>query len=406
MNKHLKNIFIITSIIAFGALLRFYLAANAYPTLVFDTKTYADYAQEFLRGSTPIDPRNKNMGYPLFLAILFWMRGGVDIEFAKVVQIFLDLFAGLFVFIAAGKIFAPKFARIALFLYMLNPFTSSYVGLLLPEALSCFLVGVLLFVTTSTGFRRKTFLWFLFGFLLGLLLFARFSLLTFAVGSIGILSILSFKREVFWKFIVIAFAGFLLASSYSLIINYKTYGKASFSPTYTTIGGQMYLTMFIADRYPEAEFWGVNPEETRVYEEYRKTPLSELSNWNKRYISLFFSKLTREPLTFLSHYVKNIFWLWDKDHLFTYQDPWYPKDRYILRVVNLILLGLSVLGLFSYVRKDVKTLSEPFVIVTLVLAVVMSVQFPLVSNENRHTIAFYPLLYFWAAYGIGKLQFL
>ena len=397
----MKKILIVVFVIMLGVLLRIFLATHAYPTLIWDARTYVDFAQEFLRGGTPIDPRTKNMGYPLFLAFLFWLRGTVDITYVKFVQILLDILAGIFVFVAAQKVFSGKTAFIALFFYLLNPFTSSYVGLVLPEALSCFLIGLLLVVTTSSGFKSNIFAWISAGLTLGLLLFARFSLFIFSISTIGLISCLCFKRGIAWKFFLVAFAGFLLASSYSLIINYKTYGKVSFTPPYTTLGGQIYLTMFYASRYPEVVFWGVSPEEARVYEEYRLTPLWELSNWNKRYLNLFFTKLTNEPYTFVSHFFKNLFWLWDKDHLFTYRDPWYPADRYPLRVVNLIFLGLSMLGIVSYLKRGLKTLREPFVIVTFLLAAVMSLQFPLVSNENRHTILFYPLLFFWAAYGVG-----
>ena len=182
-------------LVALGIILRIFLAHHAYPTLVFDAKTYTEYAGEFLRGAAPIDPRNKNMGYPLFLAFVFWIRGGADIPFVTLVQIFLDACAGIFVFLAARKVFSQKSAFVALFLYMINPFTSSYVGLVLPEAYSAFLVGLLLVVITNAHFRNNMFLWFSTGLLLGLLLFARYSLLTFSVLSIGCIALCCFKKE-------------------------------------------------------------------------------------------------------------------------------------------------------------------------------------------------------------------
>lgn len=400
----MKKALIVVLIITGGVIVRIFLAAHAYPSLIWDARTYVDYAQEFLRGNLPIEPRTKNMGYPLFLALMFWIRNGADLTFVKIIQILLDLLAGILVAAAARKIFSTKIALIALILYMLNPFTSSYVGLMLPEAYSCFLIGILLAITTSPKFNKNVYIWFLTGLILGLLLFARYSLLLFAAGSIGVLSLFCLKRSVAWKFLLISLAGFLLASSYSLVINYKTYGRISFTPPYTTLGGQIYLTMFYANRYPEVVFWGVSSEEARVYEEYRLTPLSELSNWNKHYLNLFITKLINEPLTFIVHYIRNLFWLWDKDHLFTYRDPWYPDDRYPLRVLNLIFLGLSILGIAEYLRRDRnRALHKPFVVLTLILGLVMSLQFPLVSNENRHTIPFYPLLFFWAAYGMEIL---
>lgn len=400
-----KRITIIIFVIFVGVLFRFFLASHAYPLIVFDAKTYVDFAGEFLRGSFPIDARAKNLGYPLFLAALFWLRGGVDVEFVKFVQVFLDIAAGIFIWIAAQKKFSQRQADLALFLYMINPFTSSYVGLLLPEALSCFLIAALLAISVTKNFSKNIFSWFLVGFLLGLLLFVRFSMLVFAFGSIGLTGLLYFKKRLRWEYLIVALFGFIIASSYTLIMNYKTFGTISFTPVHSTNAGQVYLSTFVAGRIAEVENSGIRTEAevSRIYSEYANTPVSQIPQWNKRYSELFFSRLKSEPFTFLSHYISNMFWLWDKDHLFTYLDPWFPKDRYILRIVNLTLLGLGILGIGRYLKRGLTRLSEPFMIITLVLAVVMTFEFPLVSGESRHTIPFYPLLFFWAAYGMGTI---
>lgn len=394
--KSTKRILMVVLIIVFGFLLRLFFASHAYPLLVFDAKGYIDYAQEFLKGSFPLDPRNKNMGYPLFIAIVFWLRGAPDIEFVKLTQIFLDLGAGVCVWIAAKRIFSQKTADLALSMYMINPFTSSYTGIILPEALSSFLVGALFMLTM--GGR-----WFFVGLTLGLMLFVKSSLVFFTIGSIGMISFLCFKKGEVWKILMVTLAGFLVASSYTLTINYKTLGKIALAPPYSTIFGQTYVMSFYADRYPEVEFWGAAPELSRVMAEYERTPNAQIPEWNKRYFTLFVTKTMHEPLNFLSHYLKNIFWLWDKDHVSVYKDPWYPSDRYILRVVNLIVLVLFIVGITRYVGRGGNFLREPIVIVTLALAATMTLQFPFVSNESRHTIPFYPILFFWAAYGIEKL---
>lgn len=401
-HKYSTRILILASIVIFGALLRFYLASHAYPFLVFDSKAYVDYAQEFLGGSFPLDPRNKNMGYPFFIAIIFWLRGASDIEFVKIIQIVLDLGAGICVWIAAKRILSQKTADIALLLYLINPFTSSYTGIILPEVISSFLVGMALVLSVKIGLKGNIFFWFFIGFALGLILFVKSSLLFFALGAIVLIGFLCFQKEMRWKFLIISFAGFLIASSYTLIINYRTLGKIAVAPPYSTMFGQTYVMSFYAGRYPEVEFWGVAPELIRIMAEYEQTPNVQIPEWNRRYLNLFMTKAVREPVNFLSHYLHNMFWLWDKDHLSVYEDPWYPEDRYPLRIINWILLGLGICGLVRYLKKGRKTLQEPFVLLTVALAAIMSLQFPLVSNESRHTIPFYPLLIFWAAYGMGR----
>lgn len=402
MNKDLKKILLVAVIILSGALLRIYLASHAYPAVVFDVKAYIDYAQEFLRGSFPLDPRNKNMGYPLFLAVLFWFRGGSDIAFVKLVQVALDLATGIMIWKSAQTVFSSKASIAVLLLYMVNPYTSSYSGILLPEAVSCFLVGLLLLIVTRAGFQRSIVLWLFFGLLLGLNLFVKSSLVFFSLGTMTLIGFLCIQKDLIGKFFIITFAGFLIASSYTLIINYRSLGKIAIAPPYSTMFGQTYVMSFFAGRYPEVEFWGVAPELTRIMAEYAETPNAQIPEWNKRYLNLFVTKAIREPINFLSHYLQNMFWLWDKDHLSVYEDPWYPADRYPLRVINLIVLGLGIVGFVRYLKKGWKSWREPFILLTLVLAAIMTLQFPLVSNESRHTIPFYPLLFFWAGYGIGK----
>ncbi len=201
----MNRVFYISVIIIVGLLFRIYLSALAYPTLVFDTKAYVEFAQEFLRGNTPIDCCTKSMGYPLFLAGIFWLRGGVDVATVKLIQVFLDVATGLLIWIVAKKVFSQKVGDMALLFYLLNPFTSSFVGLLLPEALSAFLVALTLGIVTSENFKTRPIYWFLFGMTLGLLLFVRLSSLYFALGLIIALTIFFFTKNSRIKFLLLAF---------------------------------------------------------------------------------------------------------------------------------------------------------------------------------------------------------
>ncbi len=388
-------------VILLGIVFRLYLSTLAYPTLVFDTQTYVEFAQEFLRGHTPIDCCTKSMGYPLFLAEIFWLRGAVDIQTVKFIQVLLDVATGLLVWIAAKKVFSQKIGDIALFFYLVNPFTSSFVGLLLPEALSTFLVALILVIVTTESFKSRPISWLLFGMTIGVLLFVRLSFLYVALGLFVALVVFSFTKTLRFKFFAVAMLGFLLISSYSIIGNYRMYKKISIIPPYTMAGGQLYLTFFM-ERYPEVEFWGIDQEVTRVFNEYQITPIDQKDQFNKHYMALFFEKLQREPFVFVWHYLKNMFWIWDKDHLFVYTDPWYPADRYTLRVANLMLLAIGGMGVLRYMKKDYHWLGKPFVLFTLFLAGVMTFMFPLVSSESRHTLLFYPTLLFWAAYALGR----
>lgn len=343
------------------------------------------------------------MGYPLFLALTSILPTRLNVQYIRFVQVIIDVLVGILLWKSSKNIFSKKIADIAFTLYILNPFTASYVGIILPEILSCFIVGLMFYISTSKSFKEKKILWFFIGLVAGILVFTKPGLLFFGLGLIAFLSFLSFSNKLRWKFFAISVAGFLVASSYTLITNYVYYKKISFTPPYSTVGGQTYLMLFYANRYPEVEFWGVVPELSRIYEEYGSLPDSQIPAWNSNYLGLVSQKLINEPLNFLSHYGKNLFWLWDKDHLSVYSDPWYPTDRYFLRTVNILLIAVGIFGIILFLRKSKGSIRAPFVVATVVLAGIMSLWFPTVSNESRHTIPFYPILFFWVAYGVGDI---
>ncbi|MBI3956138.1 hypothetical protein HY339_02685, partial [Candidatus Gottesmanbacteria bacterium] len=154
-------------------------------------------------------------------------------------------------------------------------------------------------------------------------------------------------------------------------------------------------------KYPEVEFQGELPEYGQVVQSYWNTPLEGKAAHSEKYKKLLLARLPNEWPTFLSNIAMNVVWLWDKDHIYTYVDKFYPAYRWPMRILNIALIGLWAIGVIREIgEKRKKVLGEPVFLFSVLLFFYMTLLFPLLSNESRHTLVYYPILSLWAGYGI------
>ncbi|MEK7544056.1 MAG: glycosyltransferase family 39 protein [Patescibacteria group bacterium] len=403
----------ILTLFLLGLLFRLFLAFNAYDTIVFDAKGYSDFAIQFLSGKWPIDCCAKNMGYGAFLALVYKFFGIENLTAVRLVHIVFDLVSALLLFETAKKLFNQKAALFSFTMYLFNPFTAAFTGLVLAETVSIFLVSLLFYILSRAGWKSSPILWLSFGLTAGLLLFTRHSFYYFLFVFFAVLGVW-FARYYLaasqgttlrgWKVIVrfysFLFAGFLLASSYSLMVNFKTYGKPSLVPLYNLKYEIIYLNFF-RWKYPEVEFKGEIPQYGEVVQSYWNTPIEGKAAHSEKYKQMLLARLPGEWPTFLSNLAMNIVWLWDKDHIYTYVDTFYPADQWPMRILNIGLIGLWAIGVIGQVRKKGrKVLQEPVFLFSILLFFYITLLFPLLSNESRHTLVYYPILSLWAGSGV------
>lgn len=396
----MKNYF--TIVLFAGFIFRLFLASRAFPRLVFDALGYSEFAKGFLAGQLPIDCCGKNVGYGLFLAPIYALFGVDNLWAVRIVQIILDILTGFLLYFIALRLGKKKQAEIVYILYMLNPFTAAFTGLILAETVTIFLITLIGFVISRIGYASNRKHWFLTGILFGTFLFVRHSYYYFIFLFLMALCIFVIKRRNRFMFLAFTIAGFVLASSYSLLVYYKTFQIISLVPPYNLKFEIIYMNYYLW-RYPEVVYKGPHPVYEEVVQGYWNTPLSEKSEHSKKYKQLFFQRLPREWQIFARNIAYNMIWLWDKDHIYTYEDAFYPWDRWPLRILNLSLLGLFLYGIISHIKKmGALAVRDPVVLLSIFMFLYMSFLFPLVSNESRHTLAFYSLLTFWAGMGLGR----
>ncbi|MBI3955017.1 glycosyltransferase family 39 protein, partial [Candidatus Gottesmanbacteria bacterium] len=362
---------------------------------------------EFLKGGAVADCCNKGLGYSAFLAVIYFIFGPSNLAAVKLLQNVLDLTTAVLIYLTAAKFFSRKAALISMLFYLINPFTSAYTGILLSETLTLFYIVLIAFLVTRSSFRHNVTLWFLCGIVSGLLVFTRITFIYFIfVFVIYLSSRLKSNLKLMMYFMLMFAFGFLVAVSYPIYANYAKFKAISITPPYNIYAGGLYLN-FYNDRYAELfrDFDSVNPQFTQIFQEYNDASLEEISQLRKKFQTLFWEKFKNEWPLFIRNIVRNIFWMWDKYILYPYEDPFYPKDTFFLRWFNIGSIALYFMGVICYIKKSRKeSFNNPLLVFTVLLFFYMTFTFTLVSNESRHSLPFYGLIYLWVGYGMESIK--
>jgi hypothetical protein len=197
--------------------------------------------------------------------------------------------------------------------------------------------------------------------------------------------------------------GFILGSLYTLQANLREYHRLSAKPPYQPVYSALLANFYNDRRYPElnVSVSDLNPEYQKINVEVFQIALDRRPLYEELTRRQFMSKFSKEWPLFLRHFMQNIVWLWDKDHLSAYTDVFYPYDIIPVRIYNLILLLLALAGIVRFaVSGPVRALRNPFFLFTVTGIAFVTFTFALVSNETRHTIAMYPLIIVWSGSGL------
>ena len=396
------NFFLIT-IFILGLILRIYLARLAYPDLIWDMASYNDIAGNIVKGQIFTDCCDKNPGYPLFLAANYKIFGVENLAAIKHVQVGMDMITCVLVFLVARRLFSLKTAFLAFVIYALNPIVASFTGFILPETITLLFMGLAAFIMTHPLFKKNILLIVSWGFVLGFMALQRFSLVPFGIFIILLFGIIFFKKSRM-IFLILAFSGFFLANSYSLIANWKMFKKIDLTPPYKPGVINFYLSFYLG-KYPEliSEYPQQNRHFYDVNLEYHTTWYTGIDAVKNKYKILFWQKMRTEWPDFIKNTLKNMWHIWQKRFLFTYKDPFYPADSMAIRVYNLGLVFSFLFGLISFILQKKQNLFNPLSVFSLLLFFYITFVFTLISNETRHSLIFYSLMPIWSAYGLRKI---
>ncbi len=148
-----RSLFLGTALAGLALRLLFFVY---FPAVTDDSRIYADLATNWLQHGiygqtqtvqqvTQIVPSDTRLpGYPIFLAMIFWLFGIANFKAVLLAQILLDLFTCLIIADLARRTVSERAARIAFVLAALCPFLANYAAAALTETLEIFFTALAL----------------------------------------------------------------------------------------------------------------------------------------------------------------------------------------------------------------------------------------------------------------------
>jgi len=391
-----------------GFVYRIYLSSLAQSHPIFDMSAYHKYASAIAAGNLVTDCCLWNVGYSAFLAAVYKLFGSDNIIAVRTAQSIIDVSTAYLIYLIAAEKWGKQSAFPSLLLYLTNPLTASYAGLRLGEVITIFYITLLTYVITRKTFAKNFLLWLINGVILGLLLFTKQSLFFFVIAFNFTTALLILKRINKFLFLIISLSGLIISSSYTLLANYKNFQKLSLVPPYNNAWTQLY-TSFYYSHWPEIDseyeqFKSYTSGYIQPWTEYKNATLEQKLELEVKNKLLFLRKLQKDWPIFIGNTTANIFWIWDKTHLYYYHDPFYPQDKLIIRTVNILWFVLFIIGFSIYIKEYKRNiLKDELFLISIILFLYVTFFFTLVNNEQRLSLYFYPFIFLFGGLGITHI---
>jgi hypothetical protein len=350
-------------------------------------------------------------GYPLFLAFIFFLSGTFENQNAVIVsQIFMDTVTAFLVYKVGRNLFKEKLvALIALILYLFNPFSSAYTGVILTEVYTIFMITLIFYIFTIY-FRKKR---MLFVFILSLLsgylpqIHPSFLILSFLY-FLGLLYLLckktGYSKGLKIKYLMISILIYFIPFSYNLIGNYMYFGK----PALMSINNQSVTQIYASIIYkqppgPQSDRSAYLSKDIFPPEVYRMmvelTALDKNAEGRKmlndKYSGLVSNLIRSDPSGFILSRFRKIRHVWEKSSLFYYVEPKNNLRSQIILIGNIFLQISGAAGFILWMKKAIYT-KEKYNLYfgCMVFLFFLNITFVNVFTvaEQRYSLPFYPLL--------------
>lgn len=409
---------ILTGLFIAGFLFRLWVAGLVPQPFVYDQDEYYGYALGMLKNGLHAD-LYRLYGYPLIITPFIYLFGVKSPFPWTVFHAIVDTTTALLVFWIAKKVFRKdlpsrqtRLARlnvpawIAFGLYLFNPFSAGYVGVLLSEVVTTFLVA-LISVLTIHYFKKKSIatLWVL-AILLGFLPQVRPAFILFALLVVCILvwTKASLVKRVKEK-VVIGVTTFVLFSVpfwYTIAGNLVYYRQFSLLGVEPTFVRELYASLFIGRGMPFTdEKWGDWPVEAQNAWGAFASPTDAAGRQEvaQRHLQLATEIIRRDPLSFVQSRLAKMGYVWEKHFIYPYvmgKPP--PLVKALTYWGNIAILVMAALGMvFAWKSKTIVVHGVFVLFLYISLAHVFS------TSEERFSLPAYPWVAVFAGYGIATI---
>lgn len=383
-----KKVFLL---LIFGVLFRLWFISLAPQPFIDDQMQYVIYARKMMDRNFISSHSYRPYPYPLFVAIIFSIFGYMNLRAVFVAQAILDSLTGLLLYkILRHSTKDKRLPWIGFLLYLVNPFTSGYVGVILSEVLSAFTIVATVacsvwFIEKPT-YRRGL----LFGFIAGIAAETRNSAFLWAFIPIGLtLALISWNR--YWRTYVFVVLGMIATLIYPLYVNWRDYHEINITTVDSVFARELFNGAVLKILPPFT--YSYPPEVMSMYTEY----YTEQNPWRskerramaRKYTDKAIALIRADPYDYLRTRIFKMWYVWQKENIFFYQEPQFITHRLYTYIGNLVLLALSLVGLFIPVWRGVGKFVQFSIIGTVLYG---TLAFSITHAEYRLTIPYYPLL--------------
>ncbi len=406
----IREITLLGLYLSIGILFRLWLASLAPQPFINDQRDYDYFAGKILADPHMIASHSfRTYPYPMLLALLYRFVGFGNHQAVIVFQAILDSLTGVLIYALVLLIRQKKStARLALFIYALNPFTAGYVNVVLSEVMATFfmvasvLSGAIFVKTPSKRWGL------LFGFTMGLSAQTRNAVFLWTLIPLGLALYYVPLRKNVGGYGWIAL-GVFLTMIYPLISNWRDFREIRATTVDSFYAKEFFNGVVIRRLAPLAPPLPMETYEmyAQYYSEYNPERDSNYRKMiSRKYYDMAWERIWQDPLDYLTVRLDKMWYVWQKEAIYVYREPGFEKHKPWIYALNLILLAMGGVGLFLWKRSlTPQSHISRWVWGTVMGTIVYSTfVFSLTHAEHRLTIPFYPLLIVCGAIGLNNLR--
>jgi hypothetical protein len=389
-----------------GVVFRFWLISISPQPFAFDQYEYYKFALQILDRGIFADSA-RLYGYPLLLAVIYKLFGVVNIQAVFVFQAIVDSLTALLIYQWAKLLFRQKSVPwIALVLYIFNPYTSAYVGVVLSEVTGIFFTTLLLYLFTLFWLKKKLVVFLFFSFVAGFFPQIRPAFLCFS-GGLFVMGLYSYWKK---RGVIIGILLFILPFLYVLWGNVVYFNEWKFTNVDHILPRELFISIKVPNRLPDAIRTGKEkyPKEVSyLYAEYSAVPKNqqERAAMGTKYLTQAIEIIKKDPWLFIRQRLGKMFFVWEKHFLFYYRESTNSLRDILVYWSNILLLISGIAGLIRWGISEVRKNKIKAVLAAIYtsLIVYISVIHSVSLAEERYSLPGYPILFLFTGYAIVML---
>jgi len=398
-----------------GILFRLWFTTLTPHDLIGDQYVYDYFARGILQNGI-FAMSDRVYGYPLILVTLYKLFGSNNINNIYLIQAIIDTLTAFMILIIGKVVFRkPTIAWISFFLYLFNPFSSAYTGVLLTEVWAIFIIILISLLAIYLVISKKKLFFFMLILFLGFLPQVRPSFFIFSIGAFSALLLLSkiLLKSSKWVFIYsVSVLLFSLSFLYSVMGNLKYYDQFSPLTADNLFVRELYLSMFVG-RHVRGPLINQGEKVVEIFNEL--TPLPKNSQERReiadKYFKIAVNEFSKNPASSLIHHIKKMWYVWEKYYIFYYYKSFLEEFPFlpVIYFGNLFIfiggnIGIIIALRHAIINRKNQLLKLWFSGLSLYVVIYITLMHVISMSEQRFSLPGYPFLLLFFSYFINELK--